>query len=279
MKKLKILITGGTGFVGKNLIKNLNGKYTLKIITRRSSDDDLFVKCDLKKSESLYQIFSGYDVIIHLAYSNNYPENIIIAKNIISASKKNKIKKIILLSSMSAKRNFPDDYGKNKLNIEKIVKNSGINYTILRPSIIYGRGSTSFNFITDYLKKIPFFTPIIGSGIYSISPVYISDVSNAIEKCINNKFTDKKEYDLPGGSKIYFIHLINLLKREYKITKVNLHIPIFFVYIVSFIFPRIISRKNIKNLTEDSNADIKNAREDFAYNPIIFSEGVKNGLI
>ena len=201
------------------------------------------------------------------------------AENIVEACKKEKIKKLILLSSMSAKRSHPDAYGRNKLLIEKIVKDSGLNYTILRASIIYGKGSNSFNFIIDNMNKVPFLTPIIGNGKYKINPVCIKDVINAIEKCVENKTTDKNDYDISGGENIQFIQLINELKKEKNIRKKNVFLPIKFCELIALFLPRMISRENIKNLTEDTKANTEKARRDFGYNPIKFSEGAKNGIL
>ncbi len=274
IKKSNILITGGNGFVGRNLVPLLKNKkkYNIKILSRKKG-------WDLKNYNSIKNSFKNIDTIIHLAYSKNYPENIKMTENLIKVSKENKIKKIILLSSMSAKRNHPDAYGKNKLEIENMIKNSGLNYTILRPSIIYGKGSKSFDFMINYIKKIPFFTPIIGTGKYIIIPVHISDVVNVIGKCIKNKKTDKKDYDIVGGEKIYFINLINLLKKEIKVNKRNIQVPLFVCNIIASFLPRIINKENIKNLTEDSLANISNTTKDLGYKPIKLKEGLKHGLI
>ncbi|MDD5012033.1 MAG: NAD(P)-dependent oxidoreductase [Candidatus Nanoarchaeia archaeon] len=276
MKKV-ILITGGTGFIGRNLIPLLEKKYEIKILSREV-DGEKIVKGDLVNYDSVKDVTKNVDEVIHLAYSKNYPENILMTENLIKACKEEEVKKIILLSSMSAKRSYPDDYGKNKLEIEKIIKNSGINYTILRPSIVYGKGSKSFDFIIEKIKKLPFI-PIIGNGKYAISPVYIDDVICMIDKCVNNKKTDKKEYDLPGGESIWFRDLIKELKKEINTSKKEINIPIGICKIVARISPKVISMENIKNLTEDSKADIEIARKDLGYNPVKFSEGIKNGLI
>lgn len=269
---MKILITGATGFIGKNLIPLLNKRYNVTGLAKTNGKN--IINHDLTKKIDL----TGFDVVIHLAWSKNYDENILIIKNLIYSCKNSKIKKLIVLSSMSSKRKYPDNYGKTKKKIEDLVKNSGINYTILRPSIIYGSGSTSFSFILNYLKNLPF-VPIIGTGRYAIYPVYIGDVVKSINNCINNKKTNRKEYDLPGAEKIYFLELINELKKASNIHKPNIKIPLLLCRIFSIFIPGILSKENLRNITEDSLADSSEARKDFKYNPISFREGVKHGLI
>ncbi|MBU3907278.1 MAG: NAD-dependent epimerase/dehydratase family protein [Nanoarchaeota archaeon] len=292
-KKLNILITGGTGFVGSNLVNLLRHKegYSINVLSQQSiSSKDGFVSNNILEEDQIIigdllnyndaeKATNNIDIVIHLAYSKNYPENLVMAENLINACRKNKVKKIILLSSMSAKRSHPDEYGKNKLEIENMIKKSGINYTILRPSIIYGKGGKSFDFMIELINKVPFFTPIIGSGKYWIMPVHKDDVIKAVEKTINNKITDKKEYDLPGRDKIYFVDLINLLKKEKRIGKINIHIPIMFCKVISMILPKVLSKENIRNLTESSLADMCLAEKDLDYKPISLKEGLKNGIV
>lgn len=279
MKKINVIVTGSKGYIGRNLYDRLknNKKYNLTLQYRYEKDSKIIG--DLRNISSFEDSFFNQDILVHLAFSKNYKENIEIMKNIITASKKYKIKKIILVSSMAAKRDYPDNYGKIKKVMENMIKQSGVSYTILRPSIIYGRGSTSFDFIINYMKRIPLFTPIIGDGKYNISPVYIEDVIYAIIKSIENRNTHNKEYDLSGGDKIHFKDLINKLKNEVKIKKINFYIPKWIAIIISMIIPRVISKENIRNLTQDSLADSSEAYKDFKYQPINFEEGVKNGLI
>lgn len=278
---MNILITGGTGFIGNALVRSLKNKkkYNILIATRNKSNEKRFCQCNLLDLDSIINVTKGNDLVIHLAFSKNYPENIKIAENLVRASKKSEVKKIILISSMSAKRKHPDGYGKTKQKVEKIVKESGLNYTILRPSIIYGEGSTSFDFIIQNIRKVPLFVPIIGTGKYKISPVHINDVVKGILNCISNKKTNNKEYDLPGGEEIYFVDLINVLKKELKINKKNIHVPIWGCNLVAAIAPKLISKENIKNLTEDSLAQISESEKDLNYHPIKFREGIKNGLL
>lgn len=283
MKKIKLLITGGTGFVGGNLIKDLkkDREYEILALTEESVEGlgFKFFVGNLMNYEQIKNAFKNIDVVIHLAYSKKYPENIEMLNNLIKACKENSVKKIIFISSMSAKRKNPDEYGKTKNLMEVILKNSGINYTILRPSVIYGKGSTSFNFIIEKINKFPFFTPIIGDGMYTLMPVYIEDVIFVIKRCIKDKITDKKEYDLAGGEEIYFINLVNQIKNEAGIKKKNVKVPIFIAKSVSRIFPGIIKKENVENLIENSTADIFSAKKDLDYNPRTFKEGTKNGIL
>jgi|SRR3989344_1046236 len=281
MKKTNLFITGGSGFVGKNLVKQINNEYnyTYSVLSRRKTNRQNFVLGDLMDLSSLDKIIKKNDIVIHLALSKNYPENITMTNNLLEICEKKKIKKIILLSSMAAKRNYPDEYGKTKKLVEEQVKNSKLNYTILRPTMIYGKGSTGFNFIIGYLEKIPFLTPIIGNGRYIVIPVNVDDIIETIIVCIKNKKTDKKEYDIVGGEKMYFVDLVNELKKELKIKKPNIHFPVLICKMIATILPSVLSKDKIKNLTQGSLADIEPAKKDFGYNPKKLPNGEENGYL
>jgi nucleoside-diphosphate-sugar epimerase len=270
---MKILVTGGTGFVGSNLINQIT-KYDVKKISRNQGSD---IQGDLTNSNDANKALKDIEVLIHLAFSKNYPENLLIIKNLINACKKNKTKKIILMSSMSAKRDWPDDYGKIKREVENKVKESGLNYVILRPSMIYGKGATSFNFIIDQMNKIPLIVPIVGSGKSIIYPVHVNDVVKSIEVSLE-KDIQNKEYDVVGPEKICFLDLINLLKKEGKIIKKNLKVPVFVFYITSLFFPNIIKKETIRNLTQDSKPDFDSIKE-LNIEFVNMQEGMKNGFI
>ena len=123
MKKTNLFITGGSGFVGKNLVKQINNEYnyTYSVLSRRKTNRQNFVLGDLMDLSSLDKIIKKNDIVIHLALSKNYPENITMTNNLLEICEKKKIKKIILLSSMAAKRNYPDEYGKTKKLVEEQV--------------------------------------------------------------------------------------------------------------------------------------------------------------
>ena len=90
------------------------------------------------------------------------------------------------------------------------------------------------------MEKIPFLTPIIGNGRYIVIPVNVDDIIETIIVCIKNKKTDKKEYDIVGGEKMYFVDLVNELKKELKIQKPNIHLPIPICKMIAIVFPFII---------------------------------------
>src|SRR3989344_1872966 len=109
-----IALTGATGFIGINLIEQLGSKK---------------IKCLVRK----------------------YTEKL--NKNLVDSCKKNKIKRIIFVSSMASTKDYLDDYGRSKRAAEVLIKKSGLDYTILRPSFVYGKNSNSMKKVIAFLNS------------------------------------------------------------------------------------------------------------------------------
>ncbi len=280
--KKKILLTGGTGFIGKELIKKISDKYEIKCLVRKHSNFEYlkkfkveFIFGDLRDKESISNSLKNIDMVIHLATSHQKGKedvNLITSKNLVEICKQKNIKKFIFISSMAANRKLLDDYGRTKLKIEELIKNSGLNYIILRPSIIYSNNNLSL--IGSTLKSVPFIIPIMGNGNYKINPVHIQDTVNSIDASIKTK-EKNKIYDIAGAENLSFNEIIKICKKRFNIYKLNIHIPIFLAIIMFKMIP-IVSTESIKGINEDTNADISLLKNDLKINPISFREGIKN---
>ena len=164
-----ILITGSTGFVGRNLINKIPDKEKVKCLVRKSSNikflkehDVQLIYGDITDKKSMDNALKDTDIVIHLAALINgtkkqfYNVNVEGTRNLIALCRKNKVKRIIALSSMAATRKHLDNYGKSKKESEDLIKDSGLNYTIFRPTMIYGKGSNSIKNIFHYSNSCNF---------------------------------------------------------------------------------------------------------------------------
>jgi len=278
----RIFLTGATGFIGRELINKINGKYKITCLVRKTSDiEDLkkyavnFIEGDMLDKNSFEMSQDSIDIVIHLATSHiggNEQLNLQGSNNIIEFCKEKKIKRIIYISSMAVKRDILDEYGAIKLQIEELIKQSGLDYTILRPSMIYS--NKNLGIITKTFN-FPFIIPIIGNGHYRINPVYIDDLIKAIEKSIESKVPIKKEYDIAGGESMSFNELVKISMIRFKMKKLIIHIPLKLCILIFKIVP-IVSVEAIKGINQDTNADISSLKKDLKIIPISFREGVKN---
>ena len=233
VKDNKIVITGASGFVAKNLRKYLSEK-NIKLISISRSNFKQF-KNELKIVSKNYDEkhilpkIQNSDAIIHLvgigrqSTKTDYNMvNVEFTKHIINLCNKAKINKLVYSSGLGVSANTSLGYFISKYKAEKIIVNSGLNYTIFRPSYIVGKDDLFTKYLKKKVKKGKIEIP--GSGIYSFQPIYINDVVKVIlQSVIQPKFRNKI-IDLVGPDYITFEKYVKLFSKGTKINikKINL---------------------------------------------------------
>jgi len=295
---MKLGITGITGFVGRHLLAKIScEKFEInclvlkgdKYIDKIEQKNNLKIyEGDILNTDDIRKIFKGCDAIIHLAglvanenYDLNYRINFIGTKNCVDVCEQMNIKRFIYLSAVAAIYKNKTNYGKTKAMAEEYIINSKLDYTILRPPLIYGNGSVEFERFVSSIIKIPFIIPIIGTGNVKKQPLYIASVIDAILKCINNRKTIRKIYDIASSEKISLIDLINLICEIQKIKKIKIHIPLNTVLFMARISEKLLKNKSpvsveiIKGMYEEIEQEISLAKKDFDFSPINIREGLR----
>jgi len=195
-----LLVTGGTGFIGSSLVKYLIEKnYEVKLFVRNKQkakylfgDKINIVKGVFSKKNDIQKAVKGVDTVIHFAGTVKlkpkeevYESNFLITKNLLKECKK--VDKFIFSSTVdvygptkiAVNENYPcnpiDIYGQSKLEAEKIIVQSGIDYSILRIAIVYGIGAQWWKRALDFLKFG--FVPKTNNVTHFI---HVSDVVKAI---------------------------------------------------------------------------------------------------
>lgn len=226
-----IFITGATSFVGRNLLEELEKRKIESIcLIRKKEDEELFkhlklvkwVIGDLNSREIIKKYLNEKTTCIHLAnITDEYSPHIFFinvegTRKIIEICKQKRIKNFIYLGSANISKKRKNAYDSSKFLCEVILKKSGLNYTIIHPSVIYGKYDKKniFNYIMN-LKKLRF--KIFMEVGRNIQPVYVKDVIQLIIKNIEHL-----------GKKIVFITTPPITKQEYletiiKTFKLKLH--------------------------------------------------------
>ncbi len=192
--KCTVLLTGATGGTGKIISKILQSSKKIKLIrvSSKAQQNKEIIQCDLVNSEP--NIPEQIDYIIHCACTYKRKKDLLMAKNILSFSKKKNVSLLVFFSSwvVHSKNFFVDDYTKFKREIEYLVCNSQLNnYLILRPSIILG-GGLIWDKIINYLNNFPLTIP---ENII-IDPIHVSDVAEITVRLMGNEKSYNKKYDL-----------------------------------------------------------------------------------
>ena len=227
-----ITITGANGFVAKNLRKFLS-KNHIKVIAiarktfqKHHTETAVYSKTLLEKG--LQNKLRNCDALVHLigigkqSFKYNFEDNIDLTKNMIKTCKKSGIKKIIYISGLGVTKNSTSDYFISKYKAEQEIINSGLDYTIFRPSYIVGKKDYLSKFILKQIKKGIVIIP--GSGKYHLQPIFVEDVAKIIVESIYEKKFSNKILDLVGPEIIKFEDFVRYFVKNKKtrIQKINL---------------------------------------------------------
>ena len=227
-----ITITGANGFVAKNL-RNFLSKNHIKVIAiarktfqKHHTETVVYSKTLLEKG--LQNKLRNCDALVHLigigkqSSKYNFEDNVDLTKNMIKTCKKSGIKKIVYISGLGVTKNSRSDYFISKYKAEQEIINSGLDYTIFRPSYIIGKKDYLSKFILKQIKKGIVIIP--GSGKYHLQPIFVEDVAKIILESIYEKKFSNKILDLVGPEIIKFEDFVRYFVKNKKtrIQKINL---------------------------------------------------------
>ena len=227
-----IAITGANGFVAKNL-RNFLSKNHIKVIaiarkTFQKHHTETVVYSKTLLGKGLQNKLRNCDALVHLigigkqSSKYNFEDNVDLTKNMIKTCKKSGIKKIIYISGLGVTKNSRSDYFISKYKAEQEIINSGLDYTIFRPSYIVGKKDYLSKFILKQIKKGIVIIP--GSGKYHLQPIFVEDVAKIIVESIYEKKFSNKILDLVGPEIIKFEDFVRYFVKNKKtrIQKINL---------------------------------------------------------
>ncbi|MBP2624759.1 MAG: NAD(P)H-binding protein [Nitrosopumilaceae archaeon] len=225
-RHLKIAVFGANGYVAKNLRELLHFKKIDSVSSISRSDFKSYAKENKILISNLDNSIScnlrNYDVLIHLVgsgrqtiNSDHYDINTDLTKQIIKICKNSNIKKIIYISGLGTAENSTICYFISKYRAERDIINSGLNYTIFRPSYIIGKQDPLSTKIINHATLHNNFC-IPGSGNYLIQPIFIGDAIEIIFDSIINPLFNNGIFDLVGPEILNFREFINIFKETKK---------------------------------------------------------------
>ena len=232
--QIKIGISGSNGFVGTNLREYLTTQ-NIPVISLSRKKHKNFINekniifqdiDDIKKIQC--------NVLVHLIGTGNQTKdldyelvNVKQTEKIIKLCKRSKIKKIIYISGLGVSNHTTLGYFLSKLKAEKLIIDSGMDYTILRASYIVGKADPLTQNLSRQIKHGVIIIP--GTGLYKLQPIAIEDVCKVILNSSVNKKLSNQIIDLVGPKKISFQNYIKkfIKGKPVKIKKIPLELAYF----------------------------------------------------
>lgn len=292
-----ILLTGSTGFVGRHIVKELcsRGK-KLRCFARRSSDlrvlrgfDVEICYGDVRDRSSLERALQDVHTVIHLVaiirdtrQATFKQVNYWGTKNLVEAAKKAGVGRIIYMSNLGAgpDRRFPLLYSK-WLGEEEVI-NSGLNYTIFRPSVMFGKGDGFVTVLASIIKRLPV-VPVIGSGTTRFQLVSVEDIATCVAQALEDEQSVNRTIPLGGPEYLAYEEIIDIIMQELKVKRPKLHISMPLMRLIVWAMERLLPRPPITSgqlvmLSHDDMTDLDAMEHVFGIKPIALRERIENIL-
>ena len=280
---MKIFVTGATGFTGSRVIPLLlqNG-FEVRCLYRATSDRSLLTQPeiewalgDVSDSQTLSASMRGTDALVNIA-SLGFGH----ADSIIRAALDAGIQRAIFISTTAIFTQLNAGSKIVRIAAESAIQNSGLKYTILRPTMIYGsdRDRNIFRLIR-WLRVLPFF-PVFGDGKYLQQPIYVDDVAHAILGSLKSDRTINNSYNIAGKYPLTYNQVIDTIAKQMNKRVWKIHVPSAPVVNMLRLFERIhipfpIKSEQVLRLNENKDFSYAEAQKDFGFSPLAFEEGIK----
>jgi len=289
---MKIFISGATGFVGGHLCSELLSRgHTLKLLAHNSRSADLaaheIVNGDVTSVDDCIKGASGCEAVINLVgIIREFPHkgvtferlHVEATRNMLAAAKQNNISRYLHMSALGSRAAAVSAYHRSKFAAEELVVASGLDYTIFRPSLIFGPRDAFVNMLAGFIRNSPV-VPVIGDGKYRLQPISADDVARCYAIALEKAETIGKAYNICGPDRLNYLEVVDsvakVLNRHFVLKLKN---PLLLMQLVTPLLEKFpfypVTSDQITMLLEESICDGTWA-ETFGFEPVRFEEGVR----
>ena len=282
---MKIIILGGTGFIGSHICEKLiRAGHEVTVPTRHLKNAREIqtlpglqpVLCNVHDAAQLVQAVAGHEVLINLVAILHGSEaefervHVALPKSIVAACKAGGVKRIVQLSSLGAALDAPSQYLRSKGRGEQVFSESDLDVCILRPSVVFGEGDKLLNVFAQLQTAFPF-VPLAGSEA-QFQPVWVEDVAQAavtlavhqnyrIDSASRSKYAGKvpKTFEIAGDKVMSLRQLFELAGASVGASRPIFHLPDSLARIQAWAMekmpgPTLMSRDNLDSMASPNIA-------------------------
>jgi uncharacterized protein YbjT (DUF2867 family) len=294
-----ILVAGGTGFVGPKVVHALRAEdHPVRILARKPEKHDQLrawgcevVQGDMTDAASLRRAVEGCETVIDLvALISGKPEEfqrVMIqgTRNLLAAAKKARVARFILMSALGINERTKDltPYSHAKWDEEQAVQASGLDYTIFRPSFIFGGDGGSLPIYIRQVRWSPVVT-VIGDGTRRLQPIWVEDVAAFFAKSLSTPDAVNRTFEVAGPDVVTWDELYERIRRVLGKRRATIHMPYGLVRTGAAVVEKLpldfpLSRDAVTMLEfEDNVTDIGPALETFGIRPITLDEQLRRAV-
>lgn len=292
----RVFVTGASGFVGTAVVDELvaRGYAVSALVNRRAipispGGEVRSVKGDLFDAAALDDGLVGAQAVIHLVgiiaerpsrgvtFERIHHQG---TRAVVDAARRNNVRRFVHMSALGARPDAVSNYHKTKYRAEQYVRASGLDWTIIRPSLVHGPGGEFMQMEAKWARRKapPFlFMPYFGAGPLGrggagrLQPVYVKDVARAFVQCLASPKTIGEVYPLGGPDRVTWPELHHavaaaVVGRRRRV----LAMPVWKAHLLARIAPPPLlpfNRDQVIMSQEDNTCDLSKFRADFGWDP------------
>jgi len=235
--------------------------------------------------ESLKEATKGVETVINLVGVISGGEKVYRAvhtegtRNLVQAAKENGAKRFIYISANGASRDGATPYFRTKWEAEEEVKKSGLEYTIFRPSVLFGPNDAFVNQLAFGMRIAPVF-PVFGSGEYKLQPLFVTDLAQCMVKSITEPKAVNQAIEMGGPDAMTFNEIVDAVAEALNKKVYKIHIPLSMIKVFARLMGKILKKPPISIdqliMMEMGNVcDTTRMKDIFGIKPTPFKEGIR----
>lgn len=216
-----ILVTGASGFVGSHLVPVLlaAGHRVVALTRTTAHGDDLIARVpaadrgrvgvrigDVTRPATLESALDGVDAVVHLAaiprdFDGGASLRLVNTEGtraVVAAMRKTGVRRLVHMGAMGVEDDPTLHYASSKAKAEALVADSGLDWTILKPSLQFGEGDGFFNIVAGLVRMSPGLVPVPGRGRARFQPIHTDDVAAIVVRALGDPTTIGRSFELGG---------------------------------------------------------------------------------
>jgi len=289
-----ILVTGAGGFVGSYLLKRLSAAgHPVRALVRSRSDFERIrsasvavCRLELTDAISLHAALEGVEQVVHLAgtFSELGRGTFDVVhqngtRRLLEAAKGANVKHVIYISTLGAAPDRIYPYVRSKWLAEGEVRGSGLPFTILRPSLLFGEGDRFLTPLTRLLRKSPYaFIP--GYERLRCQPLWVGDLVTCLMRTVESRVGKREVIPLAGPEQITYEGVIDLLQKRLESNRPKLRLPVSLAASLTLLLERMLRVPPLTSGILDiwrlgAITDRHAVRKAFGFTPMPLSEGIR----
>jgi len=250
---MKVAITGGTGFIGRHLARDLVSRGHEVILIARGQyhrtmqpvEGASLLTLDTNDTDNLTIAFQGCDAVVHCAGTSVedskqtfYRLHVEGTRSAVNAADGARVKKFVLVSYLNVRPNVKSEYHTTKWQGEEIVRASKLNFTILKAGLVYGQGDHLLNNLSNLFRKMPVFAAV-GLKEKTVRLVAVEDLVDVIRVSLDEDRFARQTVAVLGPEEFPFSQAARrIAKAMGKPSLMVLPFPVFFHRILAFFSER-----------------------------------------